>query len=89
MIHTLYSDAFTIAEDVSGMPALCRTVAEGGIGFDARLSMAIPDVWIKILKHKSDEEWNFNSIVHTLENRFDIETKNGVLREFIAGATVR
>jgi 1,4-alpha-glucan branching enzyme len=26
----------TIAEDVSGMPALCRPVAEGGGGFDYR-----------------------------------------------------
>jgi len=33
----------TIAEDVSGMPALGRTVEEGGMGFDFRLSMAIPD----------------------------------------------
>lgn len=35
--------AVVIAEDVSGMPALCRPVAEGGIGFDLRLGMAIPD----------------------------------------------
>lgn len=69
MIHKLYPTAFTIAEDVSGMPALCRPACEGGVGFNARLSMAIPDMWIKILKHKSDEEWDFNMIVHTLENR--------------------
>jgi len=37
----------TIAEDVSGMPTLCRTVADGGLGFDYRLGMAIPDMWIK------------------------------------------
>lgn len=36
MIHQLFPDAITIAEDVSGMPALCRPVAEGGIGFDYR-----------------------------------------------------
>jgi 1,4-alpha-glucan branching enzyme len=36
--------------DVSGMPTLCRPIEEGGIGFDYRLAMAIPDMWIKILK---------------------------------------
>ncbi|CAF4787719.1 unnamed protein product, partial [Rotaria magnacalcarata] len=29
------------------MPTLCRPIAEGGGGFDYRLAMAIPDVWIK------------------------------------------
>ncbi|ABN65252.2 alpha-1,4-glucan branching enzyme [Scheffersomyces stipitis CBS 6054] len=60
---------FSIAEDVSGMPTLCLTIPEGGIGFDYRLSMAIPDMWIKILKHLSDEQWDLHSIVHTLTNR--------------------
>ena len=39
--------AITIAEDVSGMPGLGRPVPEGGLGFDYRLNMAIPDHWIK------------------------------------------
>jgi 1,4-alpha-glucan branching enzyme len=30
------------------MPTLCRPIAEGGAGFDYRLAMAIPDVWIKV-----------------------------------------
>lgn len=30
------------------MPALCRPVDEGGIGFDYRLGMAIPDKWIEV-----------------------------------------
>lgn len=30
------------------MPAMCRPVSEGGIGFDYRLAMAIPDMWIKV-----------------------------------------
>uniref|UniRef100_A0A914HCV5 1,4-alpha-glucan branching enzyme n=1 Tax=Globodera rostochiensis TaxID=31243 RepID=A0A914HCV5_GLORO len=51
VLHTYYPDVITIAEEVSGMPALCRPVAEGGQGFDYRLAMAIPDVWIKTLKH--------------------------------------
>lgn len=59
----------SIAEDVSGMPTLCRPIDEGGIGFDYRLSMAIPDMWIKILKHQKDEDWDLGNIVHTLTNR--------------------
>ncbi len=43
----VFSQVVTIAEDVSGMPALCRPVTEGGLGFDYRLGMAIPDKWIK------------------------------------------
>ncbi len=31
--------AVTVAEDVSGMPTLCRPVKEGGVGFDFRLGM--------------------------------------------------
>lgn len=73
MIHQYNPNAITIAEDVSGMPALCRPVAEGGVGFDYRLSMAIPDMWIKLLKEKSDEDWDFGSICFTLTNRRHLE----------------
>ena len=73
LIHSLYPKAVTIAEDVSGMPTLCRPVPEGGVGFDYRLSMAIPDMWIKLLKEKSDDEWDLGNIVHTLTNRRHLE----------------
>ncbi|KAH8118474.1 glycoside hydrolase [Phellopilus nigrolimitatus] len=69
MLHTIYPDTITIAEDVSGMPLLCAPTEEGGVGFDYRLSMAIPDMWIKLLKHKQDHEWDMAAIVHTLINR--------------------
>ena len=59
----------TVAEDVSGMPALCRPTEEGGGGFDYRLAMAIPDYWIKLLKHKKDEDWNIEELWGTLVNR--------------------
>lgn len=51
------------------MPSVCRPVAEGGLGFDFRLAMAIPDKWIKLLKESSDEQWNMGDLVHTLTNR--------------------
>jgi 1,4-alpha-glucan branching enzyme len=59
----------SMAEDVSGMPGLCRPVWEGGLGFDYRLAMAVPDMWIKLLKETPDEEWDMGHIAHTLLNR--------------------
>ncbi|KAI9854758.1 MAG: alpha-1,4-glucan branching enzyme [Trichoglossum hirsutum] len=69
MLHRLYPDCITIAEDVSGMPALCLALSLGGIGFDYRLAMAIPDMWIKLLKEKKDDEWDMGAICFTLTNR--------------------
>ena len=31
--------------------------------------MAIPDMWIKLLKEQKDEDWDIENIVHTLSNR--------------------
>ena len=58
LVHEFRPGAVTIAEDVSGMPGMCIPVADGGVGFDYRLGMAIPDFWIKYLKEVPDEEWN-------------------------------
>ncbi|KZF20603.1 glycoside hydrolase family 13 protein [Xylona heveae TC161] len=69
MLHDLYPDCITIAEDVSGMPALCVKLSLGGIGFDYRLAMAIPDLYIKWLKEKEDEEWDMGALCFTLTNR--------------------
>ncbi|CAE6419466.1 unnamed protein product [Rhizoctonia solani] len=69
MLHQLYPNVITIAEDVSGMPLLCVPIEKGGMGFDYRLAMAVPDMWIKLLKEKSDDDWEIDHIVHTLTNR--------------------
>ncbi|KAG5447011.1 1,4-alpha-glucan branching enzyme, variant 2 [Clonorchis sinensis] len=68
-LHKQYPFIITIAEEVSGMPTLCRPVSEGGGGFDYRLAMAIPDKWIELLKKVRDEDWSMGSIVHALTNR--------------------
>jgi 1,4-alpha-glucan branching enzyme len=75
MLNELYPGAvISIAEDVSGMPALGRPVSEGGLGFDYRLSMAVPDMWIKILKEvPEDTAWDLGSICFTLTNRRHLE----------------
>lgn len=69
LIHEINPNAMSIAEDMSGMPGLCRPLSEGGLGFDYRLAMGIPDHWIKLLKHTPDEDWNLDKIYHTLNNR--------------------
>ncbi|SPO05642.1 probable branching enzyme (be1) [Cephalotrichum gorgonifer] len=69
MLHRLYPECITVAEDVSGMPALCIPLSLGGVGFDYRLAMAIPDMWIKMLKELKDEDWDMADMCWTLTNR--------------------
>ncbi len=69
LAHTLKPSAITIAEDMSGMVGTARPVAEGGLGFDYRLAMGIPDYWIKTLKEKTDDQWKLSEIYQTLLNR--------------------
>jgi len=69
LIHKVKKDAISIAEDVSGMPGLCIPIPDGGIGFDYRLAMGIPDFWIRTLKEKKDEDWNMDEIWFTLNDR--------------------
>ncbi len=69
LIREVNPNAITIAEDMSGMPGMCIPVADGGIGFDYRLGMGIPDMWIKLVKEKRDEDWNLGSIWGELTNR--------------------
>lgn len=69
LIHEVKSHAITIAEEVSGMPGLAMPFKNGGYGFDYRLSMNIPDYWIKTIKEKKDEDWKPSSIFWELTNR--------------------
>ena len=63
LIHDVKPHAITIAEDMSAYPGLA---SELGIGFDYRLSMGVPDLWIKTLKEKRDEDWNLTQLFHEL-----------------------
>ncbi|CDE07111.1 putative uncharacterized protein [Prevotella sp. CAG:485] len=69
LIHQINPDAITIAEEMSGMPGLALPVKDGGIGFDYRMAMGIPDYWIKLIKEKKDEQWLPSSIYYELINR--------------------
>lgn len=69
LVHSFKEGAVTIAEDVSGMPGVCIAAEDGGVGFDYRLGMAIPDFWIKYLKEIPDEDWNIWEMWSIMTNR--------------------
>jgi 1,4-alpha-glucan branching enzyme len=66
LVHTIKPNATTIAEDTSGLPGLAAKVVDGGIGFDYRFNMGVPDLWIKMLKDQQDEEWDMGKLFHEL-----------------------
>ena len=57
LIRQVNPKAVTIAEDMSGMPGMCLPIEDGGIGFNYRLGMGLPDMWIRTVKELSDEQW--------------------------------
>ena len=69
LVRQVNPNAITIAEDTSAIPGLCRPIREGGIGFDYRLAMGEPDMWIRLIKEKRDEDWDLNNIYYELANR--------------------
>ena len=69
VIHRLRPDAMTVAEDISGMPGLALPVEEGGVGFDYRFAMGVPDNWIRLTKNTPDEHWPMGHLWHELTNR--------------------
>lgn len=69
LIHQVNPNAVTIAEDMSGMPGMCIPLKDGGIGFDYRLSMGVPDLWIKTLKESTDENWDMYRLWYELVGR--------------------
>ena len=69
LVREIKPGALVVAEDMSGMPGLCRPHDEGGLGFTHRLGMGIPDHWIKLLKHNRDEDWNLGDLWSVLSNR--------------------
>ena len=67
-IHAVRPDATTIAEEMSGFPGLGASTKDGGLGFDYRLQMGAPDLWIKTLKEKNDEDWDLGQLAYTLSS---------------------
>ncbi|MCF0177766.1 MAG: 1,4-alpha-glucan-branching enzyme, partial [Bacteroidales bacterium] len=73
LIKELYPKSITIAEDMSGMAGLAAPIYAGGLGFDFRMSMGVPDHWIKWIKEKTDWEWSMGEIWYELTNKRDDE----------------
>ena len=69
MVRQVNPNAITIAEDTSAIPGLCLPVEQGGIGFDYRLAMGEPDMWIKLIKEVSDENWDMGHLWAELTSR--------------------
>ncbi len=69
LIHSFNANSITIAEDMSGMPGMCLPILDGGIGFDYRLSMGVPDLWIKTLKERTDDTWDIAELWYELTGR--------------------
>ena len=69
LIHAVRPDAVTIAEDISGMPGLAMPAEKGGVGFDYRFAMGVPDYWIRLTKDMLDEAWSMGELWYELTNR--------------------
>jgi 1,4-alpha-glucan branching enzyme len=68
LMHELVPESLAIAEDVSGMAGLAARREGGGVGFDYRLAMGVPDTWFKLTDLR-DEDWSMNWLWHELTNR--------------------
>lgn len=69
LIKEINPEALSIAEDMSGMPGLAVPYSDGGVGFDYRLSMGVPDYWIKLIKEKQDNDWPVGDIFYQLTSK--------------------
>lgn len=69
LVRQVNPNAITIAEDTSALPGLCLPISSGGVGFDYRLAMGEPDMWIRLLKETPDEYWDLNQIYYELASR--------------------
>ncbi len=66
LIHEFKPGALTIAEEMSGMPGIAAKTEQKGYGFDYRLSMGVPDFWIKLVKETMDENWDMGKLMYEL-----------------------
>ncbi|MBW8326073.1 MAG: alpha amylase C-terminal domain-containing protein [Prolixibacteraceae bacterium] len=69
LIHEINPNALSIAEEMSGLPGLATPSEDGGLGFDFRMAMGVPDFWIKLIKEVPDENWDVGYIFHELTSK--------------------
>ena len=73
LIHKLHPHAITISEDMSGLPGMALPVQDGGVGFDYRLNMGMPDYWIKTIVEQRDEDWSVGDMWHNFTSHRPLE----------------
>jgi 1,4-alpha-glucan branching enzyme len=78
LIKEVKPASISIAEDMSGMPGMCLPIEYGGIGFDYRLAMGMPDFWVNTLKH-SDDDWDMQALYHELSTSRYMEKRIGYI----------
>jgi 1,4-alpha-glucan branching enzyme len=69
LMKQIKQHSISIAEDVSGMPGLAVPLDYGGMGFDYRMAMGVPDYWIKLIKEKKDDDWEVGDIFYNLTSK--------------------
>lgn len=69
LIHELDPYSITIAEDMSGFPGMALPIEDGGIGFDFRLGMGIPDFFERYISKVPDEDLDIGELVHIIVSR--------------------
>jgi len=69
LIKQINPHSISVAEDMSGMPGLAVSLDDGGLGFDYRMAMGVPDFWIKTIKEKLDDEWEVGDIFYQLTSK--------------------
>ncbi|RXQ96215.1 1,4-alpha-glucan-branching enzyme [Ancylomarina salipaludis] len=69
LMKQINPNSISIAEEMSGYPGLAAPIPDGGLGFDYRLAMGIPDYWIKLIKDVKEEDWRVGDIFFALSNK--------------------
>ena len=69
LIHEVNPNALSIAEEMSGMPGLATPQHQGGFGFDYRLSMGVPDYWIRTIKEQRVQFWHVGDMFQQLTGK--------------------
>ncbi|XP_057977494.1 1,4-alpha-glucan-branching enzyme 3, chloroplastic/amyloplastic [Malania oleifera] len=66
ILHALYPNIITIAEDVTLYPGLCEPTSQGGLGFDYYVNLSVSEMWLWFLENVPDHDWSMSKIVSTL-----------------------
>jgi len=69
LVREVCPNSILISEDMSAMPGMCLPICDGGLGFDYRLAMGEPDLWIRLVKEIPDEHWDLGKICYEMTIR--------------------